>query len=470
MRAYPVLRDRTVGLSIVLLALGAAPARAQRAPQEFSQASSPRDVLVLLADPDALPAEPDEGGRVPLAVQWYGDSGELQAISGLRDGCADVGETVYAYARDTGNDWVYLPRNTVLADDLTLLPGNWIIECYDVLIYARNGVACNQSRTVTLRAYDACNGAVIPGSQESWTVPAFGGPVRLTGVTNVHFNASGTIWFGMTTTSNNCDGWYIGQAQVAGSTANIAQLGTSCTECINAPSCSPWAGFMVILYGCKEPTISQHPQSATICSGGFHQFCVNVQSTSTAQYQWQRDNVDISGATQACYVASQAGSYRCIVTDDCSSVTSNAATLTVRTGPQVVAPAGGTACAGNDLSMCVSADGIGTLHYQWKRGGLSILGATTSCYYASAAGAYSCLVTDDCGATTSASIPVAYAAPAQADFDGNGVTDLADWHILQGCLAGPATAGPAGCVCVDTDADADIDLADFQTLQERIGN
>jgi len=430
-------------------------------------------VLVLESDPTAVPAEP----VASAAAEWLRPAmvmgaGDWQQIGTQRAGCPDVGFTQRAYARDSGNDWPWLPANTLVADDLTLLPGDWIIDCYDVLIYADNAAAfgCATNRTVTLRAYDACNGAVIPGSEETWTVPPHGGPVLLTGATNVQFAATGTIWFGMTTTSNECDGWYLGQVQSEGSTANVFQLGTDCNSCL-IPNCSPYAGFIVVLYGCKVPTITAQPADAAICAGGWHQFCVTAQTSGTAQFHWQKDGVDIPNATSACYVATQAGDYRCMVTDGCSSVTSNAATLTVRTGPVVTsAPVGGISCADHVWNMCVAADAIGTLQYQWKRNGLSIIGATTDCYYATAGGAYTVVVTDDCGSTTSPAGAVMFASPAVADFDGNGVTDISDWELLQPCLAGPGAAAAVDCSCMDTDADTDVDLEDVRVLQSRSGS
>ena len=455
-----------------LLALHALPARSEeiKTAAELGLAGLPPEtaILVLESDPTAVPVEPTGRalwGDEALSALPMG-SGDLQAITGLRTGCPDLGYSTKPYARDSGNDWPWLPANTLVADDLTLLPGNWIIDCYDVIIRASGAPA----HTMTLRAYDACNGTLIPGSQETWTIPVYYGPIVLTGATNVRFSASGTIYFGMTTAANNSDGWYIGQTQAVGSTTNTFQLATDCSACINPPSCSPWAGFIAVLYGCQVPTITGQPANAQICAGGWHQFCVAAQGTGTIQYRWQKDEGDIPGATSACYVATEAGSYRCIVTDTCSTVTSNAATLTVRTGPVVTSPpTGGVICTGHTHDVCVAADAIGTLHYQWKRGGLTLIGATLPCYTASVPGSYTCVLTDDCGSTTSPAALVALASPSTGDFDGDGGVDSADWLLFAPCLAGPGAGLAAGCECVDTDADADADLADFAILQSGFG-
>ncbi len=372
------------------------------------------EILVLESDPNAVPAEPTNGW-LTLPITKMSERGmghsdyEVSVLpkdghAAPRLGCPDEGYTTRAYGRDSGNDWPWIPANTLVADDLTLEPGNWVISCYDVLIIADNSPAygCNINRTVTLRAYDDCNGNLIPGSEDSWTVPPHGGPILLTGVTNINFQASGTIWFGLTTTSNECDGWYLGQQQYEGSTENRFQYITDCNACINPPTCSPWAGFIVVLYACNLPIVDIDPANAEICDGQHHQFCTNVSGQGPFQYQWQSYEDDIPGATQPCYIATSTSEYRCKVTNSCGAVYSDPATLTVRTGPSITQPpANAQVCVGGEYEFCVEAEGIGDLSYQWKRNGLSLIGATQPCFTASLVGNYTCVVTDDCGPTES---------------------------------------------------------------------
>lgn len=372
-------------------------------------------ILVLESDPNAVPAEPTNGWLTqPVASISQRGMGQsdfnvnvlpVDGDATPRAGCPDEGYTTRAYARDSGNDWPWIPANTLVADDLTLKPGNWVITCYDVLIRADNSpyYGCNINRTVTLRAYDACNGNLIPGSEDSWTVPPYGGPILLTGVTNIHFQASGTIWFGLTTTSNECDGWYLGQQQYEGSTQNRFQYITDCNACINPPSCNPWAGFIVVLYACNLPIVDIDPANAEICQGQYHQFCTIVSGAGPFQYQWQSYEDDILGATQPCYIATSTSEYRCKVTNSCGSVYSDPATLVVRTGPTITQPpADAQICHGDEHEFCVESQGMGNLTYQWKRNGLSQIGAIQPCFTASTAGSYTCVVTDDCGPTVSA--------------------------------------------------------------------
>ncbi|MCK4660177.1 MAG: DUF2341 domain-containing protein, partial [Phycisphaerae bacterium] len=155
------------------------------------------------------------------------------------------------------------------------------------------------------------------------------------------------------------------------------------------------------------PSITSHPSGATICDGQSHQVCVSASGTAPLSYQWQKDSVDIGGATSSCYTATQAGQYRCIVTNSCGSATSNNATVTVNTAPSITShPSGATICDGQSHQVCVSASGTAPLSYQWQKDSVDIGGATSSCYTATQAGQYRCVVTNSCGSATSNSATV----------------------------------------------------------------
>ena len=132
-------------------------------------------------------------------------------------------------------------------------------------------------------------------------------------------------------------------------------------------------------------------------------------------------------------------------------------------------PMGGVACAGHGHEMCVTAEGEGELHYQWMRGGLSLVGANLACYTATQAGTYSCVVTDDCGPQESDAAVVVPTAPGAGDFDGDTDADLDDFTLLHGCLAGPDAGVASGCECVDPTGDNRIDLLDLAVFQSLFG-
>ncbi len=153
------------------------------------------------------------------------------------------------------------------------------------------------------------------------------------------------------------------------------------------------------------------PPGATIC-GGAQTFCAGVGSgTGPFSYQWQLNGQDIAGATGSCFNATQPGTYRCYVWNACSAATPSvtpSATLTVNAAPQITTqPSGATRCVGQSWTVCVGASGTPAPAYQWRKFGVPIPGATSSCYTIPSVtqantGDYDCVVTNSCGSVTSA--------------------------------------------------------------------
>ena len=83
------------------------------------------------------------------------------------------------------------------------------------------------------------------------------------------------------------------------------------------------------------PSITQNPQSRTVPTGGSATFTVAATGAQPLSYQWQRNAVNIPGATATSYTINNAqpqdngATFRCRVSNTLGSVTSAAATLTV---------------------------------------------------------------------------------------------------------------------------------------------
>jgi hypothetical protein len=156
----------------------------------------------------------------------------------------------------------------------------------------------------------------------------------------------------------------------------------------------------------------------------------------------------------------------------CFSYACDSATVTVNCAPPIITqqPVGGAICAGHPLQMCVTAQGGGTLRYQWRRNGLSLIGAIAACYTATQAGEYTCVVTDDCAPRVSNAAQVYAASPQAGDFDGDNDTDFDDFVDLATCLNGPGQGLAPGCACVDVVPDGQIDLADVAAFQAIYAN
>ena len=115
-------------------------------------------------------------------------------------------------------------------------------------------------------------------------------------------------------------------------------------------------------------------------------------------YQWRLNGNNIGGATNYNYTATQAGSYRVLVTKTggCSALSQ---TVTVGQGSLPVA----TITASNSTILCNSSTctlnanaGVG-LSYQWKKGTNLILGADAASFVANAEATYRCIVTNSFG-------------------------------------------------------------------------
>ncbi|MBI5857496.1 MAG: hypothetical protein HZB42_07580 [Sphingobacteriales bacterium] len=192
------------------------------------------------------------------------------------------------------------------------------------------------------------------------------------------------------------------------------------------------------------PTITTHPSSQALCEGGNVTFTV-ATSAGSPTYQWQLSTNgganwnNIAGATTSSYTINGVtavmnnNQYRCMVSVQCGSTNSNAAILTVNTGPVVTSqPQNATVCVGGSNAFVVTATG-GGLSYQWQLstdGGANyndIGGATLSTYTVSGATIgmngyrYRCIVTGACSppATSTGAILTVIAPVAITSQPGN---------------------------------------------------
>jgi glucose/arabinose dehydrogenase len=100
-----------------------------------------------------------------------------------------------------------------------------------------------------------------------------------------------------------------------------------------------------------RPVITGHPASVRIAGGQTATFRVTAVGTPPLSYQWQRNGVDIAGATSPTYVlaaaqaADSGAQFRCRVTNAAGEAISNPASLTVTVAglpvPTIVTPASG---------------------------------------------------------------------------------------------------------------------------------
>ena len=110
-----------------------------------------------------------------------------------------------------------------------------------------------------------------------------------------------------------------------------------------------------IAYAASSPGITTQPTSRTVAPGASVTFSVRASGPAPLRYQWQRNGVNVSGATAQDYtfvaaVADNGARFRALVSNDAGSVLSNEAVLTVTSNQPPVGtitqPAAGTLYSG----------------------------------------------------------------------------------------------------------------------------
>jgi hypothetical protein len=140
-----------------------------------------------------------------------------------------------------------------------------------------------------------------------------------------------------------------------------------------------------------------------LCTGGSVTFTTN---TGTYNYQWYKNGLPVAGATTVNYTATTPGIYKVVISNSAGcSVTSAERTVTQNAAPVAAISPSGSASFCYNSSLILTADSIaGYTSFQWKRNNIVIAGATLRKYTATQAGTYSVTVTNNCGATATASV------------------------------------------------------------------
>jgi hypothetical protein len=120
---------------------------------------------------------------------------------------------------------------------------------------------------------------------------------------------------------------------------------------------------------CIAPDITQEPSAVTVCGG--QPFSVSVTATgNNITYQWQKGGVNLSGngANTATYsiassTATDAGNYRCIVSNSCGADTSLVVAVAVNVASASIS---GVSALCQGVSGQLTASGTGT--FNWSNG------------------------------------------------------------------------------------------------------
>ncbi|MEM7167509.1 MAG: immunoglobulin domain-containing protein, partial [Planctomycetota bacterium] len=213
--------------------------------------------------------------------------------------------------------------------------------------------------------------------------------------------------------------WRRNGTMLPGATSAVFALASATTadagayDCVATNACGTATSVPANLVVRTSPVVTADPTGGSECLGGNFTLTVTATGSTPLNYQWQRNGTNLAGATNATLSltglsALDTGSYQAIVTNDCGSTVSAAATFVVDEPPAIlVEPISLARCTGATATLSVSASGTLPLSYQWFLDGSMVAGATSSSLTtgsvsAADAGSYEVVVTNVCGTVTSA--------------------------------------------------------------------
>jgi len=167
----------------------------------------------------------------------------------------------------------------------------------------------------------------------------------------------------------------------------------------------------------QATAITKQPASNQVCMNKPYTISVDAQGSGLS-YQWQRNDTNIVGATEASYTVpkmdrSLIGRYRVIVSGICGTTASNIANISALQELVVLSqsPKNVVQNLTKDLTLNVYAAGVDPLRYQWYKNGEKLDGETASVFFKANVsiadtGSYWCVISDRCDTILSDSIRV----------------------------------------------------------------
>ncbi|HJV89478.1 MAG TPA: immunoglobulin domain-containing protein [Holophagaceae bacterium] len=175
------------------------------------------------------------------------------------------------------------------------------------------------------------------------------------------------------------------------------------------------------------PTFTTAPASMTVVAPAPATFTA-AATGGTVTYQWNRNGAPVANATSTSYTtaatsaADDGATFTVTASNATGSVTSSSATLHVNFVALPGQPTTQLAPTGGTATFQVGAQGPvgGTLHYQWRKGGVAMAGATGATLTLTGVGAgdmasYTCDVYSTLNGTTTATVQSAAATLALVD-------------------------------------------------------
>ena len=292
-----------------------------------------------------------------------------------------------------GTSWTNLtntaPYSGVTTNILTLTAVTIGLNNNQYRLVATNSVASATSAAATLTVNAALGAPVITTQPTNQTVAA-GGNASFTAAASG--NPAPTLQWQVSTNGGVTFVDLANAAPYSGVTTGTLTI-TSVTgglsgnqyRAVATNSVGSTASNAATLTVTVPPAITTQPSNQTVVTGGNASFGVTATGTPTPTLQWQvstnggatfsnlTNAAPYSGVTTGTLTITGAtagltgNQYRAVATNSAGSATSNAATLTVTTGPAITTqPSNQTVAAGANTSFTVAATGSPAPTYQWQ--------------------------------------------------------------------------------------------------------
>ncbi|PKP20313.1 MAG: hypothetical protein CVU05_09450, partial [Bacteroidetes bacterium HGW-Bacteroidetes-21] len=171
--------------------------------------------------------------------------------------------------------------------------------------------------------------------------------------------------------------WALDGTDITGATSasyiisGVTSVDAGTYTCEVTGTCGIVTSSEAILVVNSATAITTQPVSVAICEGSDATFTVVANGTNLT-YQWRFGTNDITGATSDTYTIAgaslaDAGSFVCVITGDCGTITSDVAVLTVNEVPVLNTSVTNAGCGASDGTATVSIiSGSGTNTYLWS--------------------------------------------------------------------------------------------------------
>jgi hypothetical protein len=153
------------------------------------------------------------------------------------------------------------------------------------------------------------------------------------------------------------------------------------------------------------PYFINHPAGGSICKGESYTFSVSV--SDTVNYQWQKDGINITNATNPYYSISNiddthSGTYTCKITNAYGTFYSNSASLIVKQKPEVLLkPSNAWIPNGSAYLLNIPVTGYPPLSFEWKKNDTIFVNLSNKLKIDSFTynneGVYKCRISNSCG-------------------------------------------------------------------------